>query len=50
MTNFVQKQLLIRKIDQYRAMNKTPEGEELFLKLLLTINSGQLDALTEGED
>lgn len=50
MTSFVQKQLLIRKIEAYRLLASSPDAHELLLKLLLTINSGQLDALTEGED
>lgn len=50
MTNFVEKERLLRKIDQLRKGTKSPVAQELFLKLRLTITSGQLDMLTEGED
>ena len=50
MTNFVEKERLLRKIDLYRNSTKSTVAQELLLKLRLTITSGQLDMLTEGED
>ena len=49
MSNLVDKELLLSKIDTLSSLTQSAVAKELLLKLRLTINSGQLDMLTEGE-